>query len=160
MSTTFTAGRSPLGQAPRLRQSVANRNRRRSPHPSVRIQMNPHNHFATNNRVWDALNPRCHRRLQPVTARNAARNFYLGDVEALGSCIFSNVSFLSYFLTLTPPVNGLAPPMHNPGYATAVSWFTEWKDAEVTGIPVLDFPIPPFGKEICHHSNGIKLHKG
>ena len=22
-----------------------------------------------------------------------------------------------------------------------------------------DFPIPTFGKEICHHSNGIKLQK-
>ena len=21
-----------------------------------------------------------------------------------------------------------------------------------------EFPIPPFGKHICHHSNGIKLH--
>ena len=27
-------------------------------------------------------------------------------------------------------------------------------------MPVLDFPIPPFGNEIGHHSNGIKLHKG
>ena len=26
-------------------------------------------------------------------------------------------------------------------------------------MPVLDFPIPPFGKEICYNSNGIKLHK-
>ena len=26
-------------------------------------------------------------------------------------------------------------------------------------MPVLDFPIPPFGKEICHHSNEIKLYK-
>ena len=26
----------------------------------------------------------------------------------LGSCIFNNVSFLSYFLTLTPSVNGFA----------------------------------------------------
>ena len=26
-------------------------------------------------------------------------------------------------------------------------------------MPVYDFPIPPFGKEICYHSNGIKLHK-
>ena len=27
----------------------------------------------------------------------------------------------------------------------------EWHDAEVTGMPVWDFPNPPFGKEICHH---------
>ena len=40
-----------------------------------------------------------------------------------------------------------------------LAWFTEWQDAEVTEAPVLDFPIPPFGKEICHHSNVIKLHK-
>ena len=26
-------------------------------------------------------------------------------------------------------------------------------------MPVQDFPIPPFGKEICHHSNEIKLHR-
>ena len=26
----------------------------------------------------------------------------------LGSCLFNNVSFLIYFLTLTPPVNGFA----------------------------------------------------
>ena len=25
-------------------------------------------------------------------------------------------------------------------------------------MPVQDFPIPPFGKEICHHPNGTKLH--
>ena len=25
-------------------------------------------------------------------------------------------------------------------------------------MPVQDFPIPPFGREICLHSNGIKLH--
>ena len=24
---------------------------------------------------------------------------------------------------------------------------------------MLDFPIPPFGKEILHHSDEIKLHK-
>ena len=24
---------------------------------------------------------------------------------------------------------------------------------------MLDLPIASFGKEICHHSNGIKLHK-
>ena len=60
-------------------------------------------------------------------------------VGALGSCLFNNVSFLSYFLTLTPSVNGFAelpvqqsimsigclifgwpPPMPNPGYATAM----------------------------------------
>ena len=29
-------------------------------------------------------------------------------VGALVSCLFNNVSFLSYFLTLTPPVNGSA----------------------------------------------------
>ena len=26
-------------------------------------------------------------------------------------------------------------------------------------MPVFEFPIPPFGKEICYHSNGIKFHK-
>ena len=48
-------------------------------------------------------------------------------VEAIGSCLFHNVSFLSYFLTFTPSMNGFAelpairwhPPMQNPGYATA-----------------------------------------
>ena len=33
-----------------------------------------------------------------------------------------------------------------------------WQYAEVTGEAVEEFPIPPFGKHICHHSNGIKLH--
>ena len=26
-------------------------------------------------------------------------------------------------------------------------------------VPVYNFPIQHFGKEICHHSNGNKLHK-
>ena len=35
----------------------------------------------------------------------AAGGYYVG---ALGSCLFNYVLFLSYFLTLTPSVNGFA----------------------------------------------------
>ena len=40
-----------------------------------------------------------------------------------------------------------------------LAWFIARQGADITGVPVYDFPIPPFGKAICHHSNGIKLHK-
>ena len=38
----------------------------------------------------------------------AGYNLMLCYVGALGTCLFNNVRFLSCFLTLTPPVNGLA----------------------------------------------------
>ena len=30
---------------------------------------------------------------------------------------------------------------------------------DANAVPVQNFPIQHFGKEICHHSNGILLHK-
>ena len=30
---------------------------------------------------------------------------------------------------------------------------------DAQAVPVLNFPIQQFGKEICRHSNGNKLHK-
>ena len=40
--------------------------------------------------------------------RNVVAGYRLKLCRALDSCIFYNVSFLSYFLTLTPSVNGFA----------------------------------------------------
>ena len=44
-----------------------------------------------------------------------------GYIENLGSCLFDNVSFLSYFVTLAPSVKGFAEPP-----ATLVSRLSCW----------------------------------
>ena len=48
-----------------------------------------------------------------------------------------------------------ADPHQAVGWSASPSSPTDRKNA----VPVLNFQIQHFGKEICHHSNGNKLHK-
>ena len=41
----------------------------------------------------------------------------------------------------------------------AAGWSAYPPLIDAYGVPVQNFPIQHFGKEICHHSYGNKLHK-
>ena len=54
----------------------------------------------------------------------AIRGYYIG---AMGSCLFNNVSFLSYFLTLTPSVIFFAEiPVNELGCHVSINFKRVW----------------------------------